>query len=448
MTKTGGTGRTEKILDAAFCAYIKNTSDIMFVKDINLIYLTSSQPFARMAGKQSASEIIGKSDFEIFEDQELAKRYIEDDKQLLRSDEDMLNYIEPLADEQGHARYCTTSKYILRDENGSAIGILGFSRDITKEYMIRQRYQQELRYLFELPADTYAALFLDIDDWRIIRHHRRTVGNHVMGACENMKIFAENAVNCLADPNDSETRAFYQNLTKKTMLALCDEGKRHYSLEYLRSFAENETAWVRTDINFLIDPENSHLCAIWSMKNIDNEKLEQMTLVHAAEYDEMTGIFNRAYTMRNIEEILERRSCERHALFAIDVDNFKALNDSFGHQAGDQFLISLARCLKTCFQDRDIIGRMGGDEFFVLMKNISSELSVTEKAETLLRMSRDICIPYAEQNISLSVGIAIFPENGTDLEQLYASADKALYKAKNEGKDQFLFALQERVAEE
>lgn len=173
-----------------------------------------------------------------------------------------------------------------------------------------------------------------------------------------------------------------------------------------------------------------------------------MTLVHAAEYDEMTGIFNRAYTMRNIEEILERRSCERHALFAIDVDNFKALNDSFGHQAGDQFLISLARCLKTCFQDRDIIGRMGGDEFFVLMKNISSELSVTEKAETLLRMSRDICIPYAEQNISLSVGIAIFPENGTDLEQLYASADKALYKAKNEGKDQFLFALQERAAEE
>ena len=433
------------IISSAFRTYIENTSDMVFVKDINLIYVASSCSFANMAGKNGVDEIVGKSDFDIFENQELAKRYTDDDKKLLESDMNMLNYIEPLADDHGHAKYSSTSKFILRDQDGMAIGILGISRDITREYMTQQRYQQELKYLFELPEDTYAALFMDIDDWRIIRHQRHTVGENVLDICETMEDFVQNALQCLADPSDYETKEFYQNLSREFMLDICNGGKRHYSLEYLRKMPNGKAAWVQTDINFVIDPESSHLCAIWSLKNIDSEKMEAMSLIHAAEYDEMTGVLNRAYTTKCIEQTLKKSEREKHALFALDVDNFKSLNDSLGHQTGDEFLIKLSSGLKACFRESDIVGRMGGDEFFILMKNISSALTAAEKAETLLRVGRNICAAYADLDISLSVGIAMFPNNGITLDMLYASADSALYQAKKQGKNQYVFAPGNRI---
>lgn len=445
MTDKSISGKTEQLMNAAFSAYIENTSDIMFVKDINLTYVAASKPFAQMTGKSSADEIVGKTDFEIFEDQKLAGRYVEDDKKLLVSDEHMLNYIEPLADDHGQARYCTTSKYILRDSEGAQIGILGISHDITREYMMCQRYHQELKYLFELPEDTYAALFVDIDDWRIIRHRCQTVGANVLNLYDTMDAFTQNAIDCLADQKDIETRLFYQNLSQQTLFDISNAGKRQYSLEYLRNMPDGSEVWVRTDINFMIDPENGHLCAIWSMKNIDDEKTNTLKLIRAAEHDEMTGCLNHTFATKYMKETLENSSQERHALFAIDVDNFKKLNDTFGHQEGDEFLINLAGILQTCFRESDIVGRMGGDEFLVLMKNVPNTLSVVEKAETLMRMGKTICSSYADQKTALSVGVALFPEDGTDLDQLYAKADQALYRAKNSGKDQFVFAREKRV---
>lgn len=446
MTKISDNSMTsENIIHAAFKAYIENTVDMVFVKDIHLHYVAASVPFVQMVGKNREEEIIGRSDFEIFEDTELAKRYTDDDKKLLAADRSLLNYVEPLADDQGHPRYSSTSKYILRDEKGEAIGILGMSRDITREYLARQRYQQELTYLFELPSDTYAALFMDIDDWRIIRHQRHTVGENVLEICETMESFAQNALDCLVDPGDMVTRQFYKTLSKETLLEICDVGKRQFSLEYLRRMPNGEPVWVRTDINFMIDPENSHLCAIWSMKNIDSQRQETMNLIHAAEYDEMTGILNRASTIKYIEQTLETRSHECHALFAIDVDNFKSLNDNFGHQTGDEFLISLSKAIKACFRESDVIGRMGGDEFFVLMKNVPDRLIVSEKAETLLRIGRSICAAYANLNITLSIGISMFPMNGRNLDELYASADGSLYQAKNQGKNRMIFAQDQHL---
>ena len=165
-----------------------------------------------------------------------------------------------------------------------------------------------------------------------------------------------------------------------------------------------------------------------------------MNLIHAAEHDEMTGLLNRAYTEKRIRHILESGENTIHALFAIDVDNFKNLNDTMGHQTGDQFLKNLSEMLKSCFRESDIVGRIGGDEFFVLMKNIYSVFPVAEKAETLLRISHGLCLNYSELNLSLSIGISMYPSDGQNLEELYTAADAALYQAKKQGKNQFVFA--------
>ena len=428
------------ITAAAIRAFLDHTSDLVFVKDRHSIYVDASESFIRMTGQTALHDIIGRTDFDIFENQELARRYVEDDRILLAGGKNLINYIEPITDDRGHSRYSSTSKYVLRDNAGEIVGILGISRDVTKEYVLQQRHQQELKYLFELPEDTYATLFMDIEDWRIIRHRRQMTGPYVLSVRENMSDFIENALNCLADPNDTETRRFYQELSKESLMVLCRRGIRQHTLEYLRRMPNGETIWVRVDINFLIDPGTGHQCAIWSLKNIDSAVQDTINLRYAAERDEMTGLLNRSFTMKTIQQVLLEYPNTAHALFFLDIDHFKVLNDTLGHQAGDQFLAAFATALKNCFRDSDVVGRVGGDEFFVLMKNVSNNLIVAEKAETVLGISRSLCSTYSIENLSVSIGVSLFPADGTTLSTLYAKADKALYQAKNSGKNQFRFA--------
>lgn len=431
---------TNEIISAAFQTFLDNTSDIMFVKNKDLVYVAASMPFVHMTGKEKLEEIVGRTDFEIFENIELAKRYTFDDRRLFKTNQNLINYIEPLTDSNGRPRYSSTSKFILRDPHDEVIGILGISRDITREYMSRQRYQRELKYLFELPADTYAALFLDIDDWRIIRHHRHEVDGHTVTICEDMKSFAENALRCIIEAESPEVTEFFKTLSRETLLKICNQGIRHHSLEYLRRMPNNDQQWVHVDINFLIDPETSHLCAMWSLKNIDHVKTEERKLHYAAEYDAMTGLLNRANTNKYILQTLEQDPNSCHALLAIDVDNFKSLNDTFGHQAGDTFLINLANVLKNAFRESDIIGRIGGDEFFIFMKNISSKEIISEKANKLLLLTNELCSVYENLDLSISAGISLYPSDGKTLEDLYAAADRALYQVKKHGKNHFQFA--------
>ena len=274
------------ITAAAIRAFLDHTSDLVFVKDRHSIYVDASESFIRMTGQTALHDIIGRTDFDIFENQELARRYVEDDRILLAGGKNLINYIEPITDDRGHSRYSSTSKYVLRDNAGEIVGILGISRDVTKEYVLQQRHQQELKYLFELPEDTYATLFMDIEDWRIIRHRRQMTGPYVLSVQENMSDFIENALSCLADPNDTETRRFYQELSKESLMVLCRRGIRQHTLEYLRRMPNGETIWVRVDINFLIDPGTGHQCAIWSLKNIDSAVQDTINLRYAAERDE------------------------------------------------------------------------------------------------------------------------------------------------------------------
>lgn len=420
--------------------FLDNTTDMVFVKDINLQYMTASVPFVRMLGKHSLQEIAGRTDFEVCDDPELAKRRNDIDRKVLDEDKDITNYVESLKDDQGNVKYISTSKYILRDDDGQAMGILGISRDITHQYILRQRHEKVLKHLFELPRDTYATVYMDITEWRIIRHQEHAVYGQVIGIDGTIETFAEIALHSLADPNDIAANNFYRNLSRESLINISNSGTRVHSVEYLRRMPSGEIIWCRSDISFLLDPENGHLCAIWAVRNIDRQKQAAMELRHAAEYDELTELLNRASTKKYIQHALLGNPTAIHALLIIDVDNFKSLNDTLGHQAGDNFLATLAKILKGCFREYDVVGRMGGDEFFILMKNIPNASIAIEKAETLLRLTRELCDYYTGLDISISIGISLFPYDGKTYHELYQKADDALYQAKRQSKNQYVLA--------
>lgn len=428
-----------KLMKAAFEVIVNNTSDFVFIKDQDLIYRAASVPFVKMTGKTLMSEVVGHHDSEIFCDQELANRYVSDDKRLLSGGKDLIDYIEPITDDNGNARYGMTSKYILRDSDGKAIGILGITKDVTTEYLARQRYQQELRYLFELPKDTYAVCYIDVDDWRIICQHRRHISEGTLQKSDTVEEVSSYALESIADKK-SDASEFYRSFTPQSLHSIYSKGRRTLSFKYERIMTDGSLRWIQNEINFLTDIDSGHLCVMLSARDINEIELEQKKLVEAAKLDAMTMLFNRETSMKSIKSVLKNESDRQHALFMLDIDNFKKLNDTFGHRAGDEFLIKLAAELKSRFRESDIVGRIGGDEFFALMRNVSERVQIERKADDILELIRTLSAEYTDINLGGSIGISVYPKVGRELDELYSRADIALYKAKRNGKNSYVFA--------
>ncbi len=167
---------------------------------------------------------------------------------------------------------------------------------------------------------------------------------------------------------------------------------------------------------------------------------EQKSLEVLSRTDLLTNCLNKVATENAVKEAIKNEKNGTHALFVIDVDNFKAVNDNLGHHFGDIVLREIAANLHTNFRDGDIIGRIGGDEFIVFVQNVTHEPVLAKKANIISQAFQNTYSgENADYKISGSIGIALYPKNGTDYESLYKAADKALYQSKMQGKDCYTF---------
>ena len=162
---------------------------------------------------------------------------------------------------------------------------------------------------------------------------------------------------------------------------------------------------------------------------------ERRRLLRQAQTDPLTGLLNRSSTVECVTDWLTGSGCHG-ALMMLDLDNFKEINDAWGHQAGDAILALTADLLRAHFRQSDVVGRIGGDEFMVLMKDVSSRSVVEQHMRRLCEEFRLLTHPdYPQITLSCSVGAAMAPNQGRTFEELYAHADRALYCAKHRGKD-------------
>ncbi len=160
-----------------------------------------------------------------------------------------------------------------------------------------------------------------------------------------------------------------------------------------------------------------------------------------ADTDLLTELNNKAATERKIQEYMEANPNGRALMFILDIDNFKKINDTMGHAFGDTLLKTLGKDIKTEFRMTDIIGRTGGDEFMVFLKDVKDDLIVEREANRITRFFHDFKAggDYVKYSASASIGAAIFPDDAKTFRDLYVAADQALYKAKKRGKNQLVF---------
>lgn len=178
--------------------------------------------------------------------------------------------------------------------------------------------------------------------------------------------------------------------------------------------------------------------------DITERKKAEERLIHAAQHDTLTGLPNRALTYAFGEHILETST--RHggvcAVLFVDLDRFKPINDTYGHAAGDAVLEEVAERLRHCVRSDDVVGRLGGDEFLVVLAPLPGPDEVSRIAQACLVAVRR---PYNHRNLELvispSIGISLFPSDGQDMQTLVKHADTAMYHAKENGRNNFQFFM-------
>ncbi|MGM0603474.1 MAG: diguanylate cyclase domain-containing protein [Bacillota bacterium] len=159
---------------------------------------------------------------------------------------------------------------------------------------------------------------------------------------------------------------------------------------------------------------------------------------HQAYHDKLTGLANRKYFAEEFEELREKADFSRNSIgvIFIDIDDFKAVNDNFGHDVGDKVLKSIASRIKNSLKEKDLKARMGGDEFIIAIADLNSRDKIIKIAERLIDgLKKPLVIENEKISVNVSAGISIYPDDSKELETLIKYADTAMYKAKKENED-------------
>ena len=203
--------------------------------------------------------------------------------------------------------------------------------------------------------------------------------------------------------------------------------------------ARGVSRWKHLEIYSVFDSEGRSTEAVGKISDIHRQKQSLQRLKKQADSDSLTGLLNRSAMERYTREFLDGEGKEtKHAFFILDFDNFKQVNDTLGHAEGDQMLVAFAYAAKRLFRTGDLIARIGGDEYTMLMKTIDSDESALEKAEQMRRAMGRVSAEF-KFNVTVSIGIAMFDRDGKTFEELYKAADAALYNVKKSGKDDCVF---------
>lgn len=228
--------------------------------------------------------------------------------------------------------------------------------------------------------------------------------------------------------------------TVRSRLNAMANGLRETTFDVRLSNKAGQYLWNRIRASAVYDAHGNPDRVIGTISDIDELKRAALALKEKAERDALTGLLNRDSTVNLVTDYLFQREPDSFsALLVLDLDNFKSVNDTYGHLCGDNLLSQVGSTLRKLFRPHDIIGRIGGDEFLICLRDILSEEIIHSRCRILLETLKEVMgslVP--DLNISCSIGAALAPIHGSNYAELFQNADDALNLAKRRGKNQYL----------
>ena len=316
-------------------------------------------------------------------------------------------------------------------DKGTLDNIVGVIDDITEEKESEENFVKEKKMRDVMKGDCEIYIEANISENKVL------VVNEVVypfniSLYDSYDTFLETYIreNIYVDDMDK----LRENFNRKSLEdKYFHEGIDTFTLEY-RCFDMGMYRWEIANVYLTNIKDNLHVMIVAHDNQTNKEK--ELMLRYQAETDPLTGLYNRSTLEQRIKKYLEN-SFKQYAMFIIDLDHFKEINDTMGHLQGDYVLKDVAQILSQNFSTKDDIGRLGGDEFVVLKRNV---VSLEEIEETAKRLNEQLRMTYEKDEhviqISASIGICI-GNKATSFQRLYSKTDEVLYEVKDHGKDNY-----------
>lgn len=325
----------------------------------------------------------------------------------------------------------------IRDEDGNPLGAVMVFRNVQDRLATEEKLRQSeehFRNVFDFAPVGMALVGLDN---RFLQVNSAICG--LLHYSETEFLGADQSAFSYPDDLADEHAILGEILTGES---LSSQFEKRYRTK------DGKVVWTLVSVS-LLRQHGEPLCYLWQMHDVTERKDVECRLARLAHFDPLTGLANRAWLSDEIERqiILARRHQRRFAVAFLDLDHFKQINDSLGHEAGDELLKAIAQKLRDSIREVDTVARLGGDEFVMLLPEIRKAedvLVVTDKLRA--ECARPFHIAGHEMSVGISLGVSLYPDDAQDSRTLLRFADSALYHAKEEGRNNLQFYRPELMA--
>ena len=326
------------------------------------------------------------------------------------------------------------------DTDGNPYRAIGILQDVSDMQEMRQSYFIEMDFNKNQLSDVLGVSMVNLTSHKLEKVQINVKGHEMVAQDLNYENFAERAL--AAFGNDKKTREFLLGLNEERFTELYRDGTRYLQHTFLQEWQDSgKSQWLSMEMHLRKRPETGDLMLLGYLRDVDKQTREKIKLEKTAHCDQMTGLYNHDYTLKCLEKYLSGEGKKGiHALFMIDLDDFKKINDTYGHIVGDEVIHSIGEKLNILFRKSDIIGRFGGDEFLVLVKDIGSVESAKAKAKHLSEQL-DICMKIKDHEIHFTscIGVSICEDGNKNYQQMLNEADREMYRVKKNGKNSFSY---------
>ena len=324
------------------------------------------------------------------------------------------------------------------DENGMPVRAVAVSEDITAQKEAEQRFFQEEHLREMLSADVLVSAKINLTQNRVLRIWSNF---HDFESLQNIASYDDL---CTAIrgyiANKGDVKRFLNMFRGEALTQSVTKGEENLYGEFRCINGRGQIVWCAFHLAVLRDPDTSEQYAFCYVRDINERKKTELALQERAERDALTGLYNRQTAESMISQRLSQREAGREqcAFFVIDMDDFKQVNDRFGHHFGDQILQEIGRILRAEAPGNSISGRVGGDEFVIFMEEVPNrDWAVKTAAKLCGSLSVSYSINGEPMRISASVGVAVSEREDLSFQDMFQQADSALYDAKYQGKARY-----------
>lgn len=318
------------------------------------------------------------------------------------------------------------------DKKGDITGVIVVFHDVTQQYRLRERSKSALEQLERIfKGITTQIIILELDGTIVI-------SNNVLD------LFIDNNVNEIVGKViwnlANIMQENYLHMTIKELVARTSRG------QHVQKDIKYKTKWISMNLHPVKNKDGDIIQIVLEATDITIRKEAEEKILYQANYDSLTGIANRSLALAQLSQTIKESNRNKYsvAVLFLDLDNFKNINDNLGHDSGDKVLIQVAKRLKEVLRDKDTIGRLGGDEFIIVLNDITEPFDAQVVCNNLIRnFERPFIIDGLEILVTVSIGIVIYPIDGKDVSELLINSDIAMYNAKNNGKNTYSFFTKE-----